>query len=184
MPKVADAEEDDKQSQTDDKEHLFYWLEIIEEEEWQVQAYSCVINMLKNGIRVADIANDTLLNMQTFGLAEAFFEEDRQLILDWFQALIVVHTQFRIRFLKTGLDPDLNLNGFEGIEERHHNRFEELIKLAKKTYKKLDPERLKRIEAICNFEIDLIEKEMDAKRAKEEKEREEHLKKRSERFAS
>jgi len=55
------------------------------------------VEYLKNGIRVADIESNTLRNMQAFGAKDAFFEEDRILLMDWCQGILFTKNQFNQR---------------------------------------------------------------------------------------
>jgi len=99
-------------------------------------------------VRVKDIEYTTLINIQAFGAKEAFFEEDAQILVDLSQAILKQEFQLYQRKCMADFDPlDLNQIGvpistdFEDIEARHHMRFDELAFLARKIYKKLDPQK-------------------------------------------
>jgi len=93
-----------------------------------------------------------LRNIQAFGAKNAFFEEDRILLIDWCQAILFVNNQFDQRKKATKAscqdttwdEENLNTAGvptfenFEEIEPRHHIRFHELSVLCEKILRKLD----------------------------------------------
>ena len=71
------------------KSHYRY-LECQVDVEWQKKAYKSVVNWLTNGVRVKDFECDSLRNIQAFGAQNAFFEEDRLLLIDFSEAIITV----------------------------------------------------------------------------------------------
>lgn len=133
-------------------------------------------------------------NIQAFGAKNAFFEEDRILLMDWCQAILFVSNQFEQRkkaakaSCQDTLWNDENLNcvgvpvfdDFEEIKPCDHIRFHELATLCDKILRKLDlgegayDSFKKKINAI-NQEFYLAEKqriqfESEMRRIKAEKE--------------
>ena len=119
------------------------------------------------GVRVRDIESDTLRNIRAFGPDKAFFEEDRILLLDWCQGIIIMHNKYEKRrwaedYQIKSVTKGLNLRRkkevyeediiIEGLCYYQHNSFKELADLCRKIYIKLDIEKYKDMCKIQDFE--------------------------------
>ena len=70
-------------------------LDILPNKDTNSMAYKSIIdNFLKSGIRIVDLHYDTLNNIQQFGAKNAFFEEDKLLMIDWCQAIISIFNRY------------------------------------------------------------------------------------------
>lgn len=123
-------------------------LDVLPVGDADIECYTAVINkFLRAGFRVHEIHHDTLKNMEAFGADDAFFEEDRLLIMDWCQGIISMHNAYLLREydaeLKNKPKPDLDQAGnakpkrlakraivkpwadpmIDGIPAEHHQRF-------------------------------------------------------------
>ena len=122
---------------------------------------------LRAGVRVCDIESNTLRNIHAFGAQDAFFEEDRLLLIDWCHAILVMYNAFELRCFEYNLskrpppaEPEIDEapkkkglrkaikyfvpepidEKIEGMSQRDHGAFKDLADLCRKIYRKLDKE--------------------------------------------
>ena len=103
----------------------------------QFESYKSIVNYLRNGVRVKDLESDILRNMEAFGPANAFFEEDKWIVISFCDAVLTLNNEYVKKFG----DEEAYIDAFE---ERHHQRFDNLVELVQRIYKKLDKYRYKR----------------------------------------
>lgn len=95
------------------------------------ESYKAIVNFLRNGVRVRDLESDILRNIEAFGPNDAFFEEDKYIVISFCDAILTVNNEY----VKRNRDKQEYINAFE---DHHHQRFDDLVVLVIKIYKKLD----------------------------------------------
>ena len=91
---ISDEKREEKMLQGKKRPCYYKYLEMMTEGHYQKLSYKLIVDYLKSGVRVADIEWNTLRNIQAFGAKDAFFEEDRLLIMDWCQGILFTKNQF------------------------------------------------------------------------------------------
>jgi hypothetical protein len=79
-------------------------LEVLDTKEALADAYKAVVlNFICQGVRVVDLEADILRNIQCFGVSDAFFEEDLEIIEDFCIGILAIHNNFNTRYEGTEL---------------------------------------------------------------------------------
>lgn len=115
----------------------YLYIEMLDTKEEQMAAYkNIVLNFINNGVRIVDLDYDTLRMVAVFGASNAFFAQDIHVLCEFCKAILTLQNNFCDKHQGTPMWAEI----FPG-NENYHQRFADLVRLCKKLFAKIAPDK-------------------------------------------